>query len=269
MKKIPNLFQKDPTDLGRVINQLNESCKWIHDGYIATQKFDGTATAIIENKLYKRYDAKLKPSTVFEIGDSVIMKNKKPFLNGNVVDIIVNIEGNMITLQDSADEMFGKIMSWTDGMIIVGFELCTGVNEDEIRDMGVGMQNGENPMQYKKRLAREIITIYHNESEANAAQANWEKTFSEGGLPTDIPEVNAVSGEMLVEILAKNEIVESKVEFRRLVKEGAIKIMKDNDPTSAKATAGEEEKILDDKYVVTETSIFKIGKKKFVKVIVS
>ena len=101
MKKIPNLFQKDPTDLGRVINQLNESCKWIHDGYIATQKFDGTATAIIENKLYKRYDAKLKPSTVFEIGDSVIMKNKKPFLNGNVVDIIVNIEGNMITLKDN------------------------------------------------------------------------------------------------------------------------------------------------------------------------
>jgi len=101
MKKIPNLFQKDPTDLSRVINQLNESCKWIHDGYIATQKFDGTATAIIENKLYKRYDAKLKPSTVFEIGDSVIMKNKKPFLNGNVVDIIVNIEGNMITLKDN------------------------------------------------------------------------------------------------------------------------------------------------------------------------
>lgn len=70
MKKIPNLFQKDPTDLGRVINQLNESCKWIHDGYIATQKFDGTATAIIENKLYKRKASLCPFSSIGRAGHS-------------------------------------------------------------------------------------------------------------------------------------------------------------------------------------------------------
>lgn len=167
-------------------------------------------------------------------------------------------EGNMITLRDSADEMYGRILSWTDGMIIGGFELCTDVNEDEIRDMEVGMQNGENPMQYKKRLAREIITIYHSEAEALAAQENWEKTFSEGGLPTDIPEVSATVGELLVDVLANNSIVESKAEFRRLIKEGAIK----------KMLGESEDKILDDKYSVAEATIFKIGKKKFVKITV-
>lgn len=167
-------------------------------------------------------------------------------------------EGNMVTLDDSADSMFGKILSWTDGMITGGFELCTSIPLEEITEMETKMKQGENPIQYKKQLAREIITIYHSASDAEAAQSNWEKTFSEGGLPTDIPEVVATSGEVLVEILANNSIVESKAEFRRLIKEGAIKIMKEDF----------EEKILDDKYSVTETSIFKVGKKKFVKVTV-
>ncbi len=165
-------------------------------------------------------------------------------------------EGNMITLDDSANEMFGKVMSWTDGMIIGGFELCTYVSQDEILHIEIAMQNGENPMQYKKRLAREIITIYHNEPEAVAAQDNWEKTFSDGGIPTDIPEVTATAGTMLVEILISEKIIDSKSEFRRLVEEGAIKVMKEND----------EEKITDQKFQVNESIIIKIGKKKFVKI---
>lgn len=167
-------------------------------------------------------------------------------------------EGNMVTLDDSADDMFGKILSWTDGMIIGGFELCTNVSREEILDMEVGMQNGENPMQYKKRLAREIISIYHNDIEAESAQANWEQTFSEGGLPTDIPEISGATGTELVEILAGEKILASKAEFRRLVDEGAVKIMNESG----------EEKITDSKFTVTQTSIFKIGKKKFVKIII-
>lgn len=57
MIKIPTLFKKDPTDLGRVINELQ--CEWVYDsGVRATRKFDGTAAAIIDGKLYKRYDVK-------------------------------------------------------------------------------------------------------------------------------------------------------------------------------------------------------------------
>jgi tyrosyl-tRNA synthetase len=112
-------------------------------------------------------------------------------------------EGNMITLNDSPDEMYGKIMSWTDGMIMGGFELCTDISKDELLEIGIGMQNNENPMQYKKQLAREIISIYYNQILAEEAQTNWEKTFSEGGLPDVIPEINSESGKLLSEILAE------------------------------------------------------------------
>jgi tyrosyl-tRNA synthetase len=168
-------------------------------------------------------------------------------------------EGNMITLADTADDMFGKVMSWTDGMVIGGFELCTNVSQQEILDMEVGMQNNENPMNYKKRLAREIITMYHTESEANDAQKNWEKTFSEGGVPDVITELTPQPGETLVDILTKSKQVSSKTEFRRLVKEGAIKIM---------MQGNEEEKITNDQFIVNETNIFKIGKKKFIKIVI-
>ena len=152
---------------------------------------------------------------------------------------------NYIPITADANDMFGKVMSLVDHVVWDYFELTTRVSLDEIESMKQAVTGGENPMISKKRLAREIITFYHSESDAEAAQTNWEKTFSEGGLPTDIPEVSAKSGESLVEILANNSLVESK-------------IMKESD----------EEKILDDKYTVTETSIFKIGKKKFVKIII-
>jgi len=59
MKKISTLFKKDPDNLGRIINVVNPENQWVFDGeYIATRKFDGTAMAIIDNELYKRYDVK-------------------------------------------------------------------------------------------------------------------------------------------------------------------------------------------------------------------
>ena len=59
MKKISTLFKKDPNDLGRVINEINPENQWVFDGEgISTRKFDGSACAIIDNVLYKRYDVK-------------------------------------------------------------------------------------------------------------------------------------------------------------------------------------------------------------------
>jgi hypothetical protein len=59
MKKISTLFKKDPSNLGRVINEINPENKWVFEGNaIATRKYDGTACAIINGELYKRYDVK-------------------------------------------------------------------------------------------------------------------------------------------------------------------------------------------------------------------
>lgn len=166
-------------------------------------------------------------------------------------------EGNMITLDDSADDMFGKIMSWTDGMIIGGFELCTDIPTEQILEIGLSIQNGDNPMQFKKQLAREIITLYHSADQAIDAQSNWEQTFSEGGIPENISEIQGESDQLLSELLVEHNFIGSKTEFRRLTDEGGIKIILD-DLT--------EEKITDFQYKISETIIVKIGKKKFVKV---
>ncbi len=166
--------------------------------------------------------------------------------------------GNIITIVDEANDMYGKIMSVRDDLIGKYFLLCTDVSQEEILDMEVGMQNGENPMQYKKRLAREIVTIYHDGAAAEGAQANWEKTFSEGGLPTDIPELKAKIGDSLMEALVSSGIVSSNNEFRRLVDEGAIKIM----------DGSKEERITNVQYIFYKEEVFKVGKRKFAKIVI-
>lgn len=63
MKKLSTLFKKDPNDLGRVINEINPENEWVFEFGIPTRKFDGTACAIINGELYKRYDSKINKKT--------------------------------------------------------------------------------------------------------------------------------------------------------------------------------------------------------------
>jgi len=124
-------------------------------------------------------------------------------------------EGNMITLNDSANNMFGKVMSWSDSMIPLGFELCTDLNPTNFID--------EKPRDQKIKLANEITKIYHGEEAAQKAQESFEETFSKGGIPKDIETVKVSKDTPLVETLLKQGLVTSKTEFNRLNKEGAIR----------------------------------------------
>lgn len=163
-------------------------------------------------------------------------------------------EGNMITLNDSPKEMYGKVMSWTDGMILGGFELCTTVTMDEITQIGIGMQNGENPMEYKKRLAREIIQVYYSPEEAALAETEWQSTFSDKQFPEDAPVIAITKEQSILDWLVETEMVSSKSEARRLITAGGIKIITDTD----------EIKITDPNQLVIETIRVKVGAKKFI-----
>lgn len=89
MKKITTLFKKDITNLNLVTSDIAPENQWVFDGEaIATRKFDGTSVAIINGQMYKRYDAKLKPNNVFQVGDKVSNKNHTPFKNGEFIDEI-------------------------------------------------------------------------------------------------------------------------------------------------------------------------------------
>jgi len=163
-------------------------------------------------------------------------------------------EGNMINLNDDFNNMFGKIMSWPDGMIISSFELCTDILIEEIEKIKKEMENGTNPRDAKIKLAKEIVTIYHGAKKAEKAEKNFVNTFKKGGLPEDLEEEKANPGDFLGKTLVFSGIVSSNTDFRRLISEGAIR----------DAVSGEKIKEFD--YKIEKEIVVKIGKKRFVKI---
>jgi tyrosyl-tRNA synthetase len=155
-------------------------------------------------------------------------------------------EENMITLNDSADDMFGKVMSWPDSMIALGFEICTDLNFNDFIK--------ENPRDQKIKLANEIVKIYHGEDKAKNAEENFVNTFQKKEIPEEMTELKIKSGETLMNTLVEAEILSSKGDFRRLVEEGAI------------TNLNTEEKITDANFIPESGMKFKIGKRRFVKI---
>jgi tyrosyl-tRNA synthetase len=160
-------------------------------------------------------------------------------------------EGNMVTLQDSNIDMFGKVMSWSDSLMPLAFEICTRVPVSTIKEI-----QAMNPRDAKLRLAYEIVKLYEGEKKAKEAQENFIKTFSKKETPENIEEVKAKEGSLLSEVLVEHKILSSKSEWRRLVLENAIHDL-DNDKN-----------IGDPNIKITNKLTLKIGKKKFIKILV-
>jgi tyrosyl-tRNA synthetase len=163
--------------------------------------------------------------------------------------------GNVITVVDEPFDMFGKLMSVRDDLIIKYFTLCTDMSMEDIRTIESELASGTNPRDVKMRLATEIVTMYHSEKDAALAKNSWVETFSKGGVPDNVKELSASPDADMVDVLVEHGIVASKTEWRRLVEDGAVT---DTDGTTitdpkAKAYAG----------------TFKIGKKRFVRLLVS
>ncbi|MFA5935939.1 MAG: tyrosine--tRNA ligase [Patescibacteria group bacterium] len=133
-------------------------------------------------------------------------------------------EGNMITLEDAPEDMYGKVMSWTDGMILPGFELCTNVSEDEMKDMRTAMKNGENPMAFKRRLAEEIVTMLVGGKEGSKAAAHFSQVHSKGERPDEIPEFKVKGAMLILDVLVASKIVSSKSDARRQIEQGGVKV---------------------------------------------
>lgn len=161
--------------------------------------------------------------------------------------------GNTINLLDSASDMYGKVMSLDDSLIIKYFTLVTRVSLDTINKYKKDLDDGVNPKEIKMKLAYELVRIYHGDVKAGIAQDGFENTFAKGGIPSDLKEVEVSSDSLLVEVLILNKIVESKTEFRRLISEGAITNMDSNEKVGA----------VDDK---VKDGVYRVGKKRFIKI---
>ena len=97
--------------------------------------------------------------------------------------------GNCIYLDDSAKQMYGKVMSLTDSQILPYFELCTDVPLEELAQIRQLLSQTTNPMVLKKRLALEITQLYHPHAHARKAQEAFEQEVQRKQLPEQIDEI--------------------------------------------------------------------------------
>lgn len=168
--------------------------------------------------------------------------------------------GNYIGVSENAKEQFGKCMSIPDDLMKDWFTLLTDRSSADIAQWTDGERT--HPMVAKKMLATDIVTTYHGADDARAAQAEWERQFSQKQDPDEIPEAVMSKGDLLdgkvgiVKMLAAIGLAKSNNEARQKVVEGAVTIGPDR------------AKITDPKSVVDVTNglIVRLGSRKIVRV---
>ncbi len=159
---------------------------------------------------------------------------------------------NYIGINDLPNEMFGKIMSIPDALIFRYFTLLTEVAEEEIKEMDATIKKGANPRDIKVKLAKKIISVYHPPEAGDDAEKEFNRIFSQGGIPSDITEIEVQEKKLwVVDLIARTGHLKSNGDIRRLIKQGGIKI--------------DDEKITDDKasVLMKNKAIIKIGKRGF------
>jgi tyrosyl-tRNA synthetase len=143
--------------------------------------------------------------------------------------------GNYVSLVENPNDMYGKLMSIADGEIVTYFEVFTNVPTEEIKQVQKDISKGTNPMEFKKQLAFEITKWLHNESDAKAAQENFEKTVQQKQVPDDAPTLRVASSTSLLELVALANPDMSKSEARRLIEQGGVELdeVKHHNPIDA------------------------------------
>ena len=164
---------------------------------------------------------------------------------------------NYISITDTPNDMFGKIMSISDDLMFRYYEIITDIPLEEIAQLKADMENGTlHPMEIKKRLGSEVVAIYHNKAEGLKAREWFENVFSKKNLDVELPEVELEYTETgVIDILVKHlNLLSSTSEARRLIQQGGLKI--------------NDEPVKDINHMVTPEAgmIIRAGKKKIVKV---
>lgn len=190
------------------------------------------------------------------------LRNKKSYILAT--EFLMGIDGkkmsktwnNAIWIDDNADNMYAKIMSISDDLIIQYFTLATRISNDEIEELKKELEQRRNPINVKKRLAFEIVKNVHGENNAKIAQKHFEKTVQKQELPTSIP-VYKYTGDRrdnIIDLLVKTEFSQSRAEAKRLIKQGGVEI------DDGKITNPNSE------IEIKNGMIIRIGKRKFLKI---
>lgn len=136
--------------------------------------------------------------------------------------------GNYIGINEPADEIFGKVMSISDELMLRYYELLSDMTLAELDKLKAGLRGGlVHPMEAKKQLGREIVARFHGTDAALAAEENFVKRFRDNQVPDDMPEItlSAGQGTMLVSrMLSEAGLVKSNGEGRRAIQQGGVRV---------------------------------------------
>jgi len=164
--------------------------------------------------------------------------------------------GNTIDLDDSPQEMFGKVMSLPDHLIIKYFTLLTNASLNEINEFTRDLKSGKNPKGYKVKLALELVSMYHNKEKALGAETEFNRVFKEKKPPIKIPKHHLKKESYkVIDLMVETGLAPSKSEARRLVEQGGVQL--NRVPV----------KDWDGVVVIKEGVILKVGKRRFVKLV--
>ena len=166
--------------------------------------------------------------------------------------------GNYIGIYESAKSKYQKVMEIPDELIVKYYTLLTDVGDEKIKEVKSKLKDENiNPRDMKMDLAREIVSLYHTAEEVDQAEERFKMIFQMGQKPKDIDTINTEKENFdLIQIVVDKGLVSSKSEFRRLLAQGGVKI--------------NDKKITKEEFLPKEGEfVVQIGKKKFIKIIVS
>ena len=165
--------------------------------------------------------------------------------------------GNYIGITEPPSDIYGKVLSVSDDLMLRYYELLSELSSDQITELKQKMEAGDiHPKEVKKQLARELTARFHSQEAADKAEAEFEKIFKKGGLPEDIPVKTVSAGEAiwLPKLLVQLELVNSISDGRRMIKQNAVSI------DGEKVTDGDTKIGPGGEYII------KVGKRRFCKV---
>ncbi len=165
---------------------------------------------------------------------------------------------NYVGIDESPNEMFGKIMSISDELMWRWFDLLSFKSSDEINALKSEQDNGKNPRDIKIELAKELIARFHDEESANDAESNFIDQFQKKNIPDEVEEItHKISGDSipLANLLKECGMTSSTSEAMRMIQQGAVRI--------------DEQKITDKTHqvFVGTSAVYQVGKRKFKKII--
>ncbi len=164
--------------------------------------------------------------------------------------------GNTIDLIAAPNDMYGKVMSLADSVIVEYFRGVTDVSDAELAEMERALQSASvNPRDLKMRLGREIAAQFHGADAARDAEAEFVKVFQQRELPTDMPTFTMQSAMPIIDLIMAANLAPSRSEARRLVQQGGVKLNDQKiDQVDAVIPPGE--------------GVLKVGKLKFLRLVI-